>query len=178
MPDQHAVLSERDGQSVLRFERELSHSRERVWRALTERGELEAWHPTPFRIAGETVEFLPSPGAPDFGSGRLIAFEEPALLAYEWGPPPPDELRWTLAEGPGGGCLLALEHSFADRFKAARDGAGWHVCLTALDALLDGREVPARGSARTLPEGWSELNETYQRRFGIAPEQATPVPKA
>ena len=103
---------QRDGRSVLRFERELSHTRERVWRALTERG----------------------------------------------------------------GCRLTLEHSFADRFKAARDGAGWHLCLTALDALLDGAEAPAKGSARELPEGCRELNESYQRRFGIRPEEATPVP--
>jgi uncharacterized protein YndB with AHSA1/START domain len=172
MTDRHAVLLERDGRTVLRFERELSHTRERVWRALTERGELEAWHPTPFELAGATVEFLPSPGRPAFPAGRLLAVEEPSLIAYEWGP---DELRWTLEERSEG-CLLTLEHSFADRFKAARDGAGWHVCLTALDALLDGTEVPEKGSARELPEGWSELNEDYQRRFGIAPEQATPVP--
>ncbi len=172
MPDRHAVLLRRDGRSVLRFERELSHTCERVWRALTERGELELWHPTPFELAGATVEFLPSPGAPAFEAGRLLALEEPVLLAYTWGP---DELRWTLSERAGG-CLLTLEHSFADRFKAARDGAGWHVCLTALEALLDRAEVPAKGSARELPGGWRELNEEYQRRFGIAPEEATPVP--
>ena len=89
---------------------------------------------------------------------------------------PEDELRWTLDERDGG-CLLTLEHSFADRFKAARDGAGWHVCLTALGTLLDGGAVPAKGSARELPEGWRELNESYQRRFGISPEEATPVPE-
>jgi uncharacterized protein YndB with AHSA1/START domain len=171
MPE-HAVLLERDGRSVLRFERELSQSRERVWRALTERDELQAWHPTPFELAGDRVEFLPSPAAPDFGTGRLLAFEEPSLIAYEWGE---DELRWTLSER-GHGCLLTLEHSFGDRFKAARDGAGWHVCLIALGALLDGTAVPGKGSARELPGGWSELNADYQRRFGIAPEDATPVP--
>jgi len=173
VPDRHAVLLERDGRSVLRFERLLAHPRERVWRALTERGELEAWHPTPFLLAGERVEFLPAPGAPEFGAGRVLALQEPALLAYTWGE---DELRWTLEERDGG-CLLTLEHSFADRFKAARDGAGWHVCLVALAGLLDGGAAPEKGSARNLPKGWSELNAEYQRRFGIAPEDATPVPE-
>jgi uncharacterized protein YndB with AHSA1/START domain len=176
MPDRHAVLLERDGRSVLRFERLLAQPRERVWRALTERGELEAWHPTPFVLAGEAVEFQPSPGAPTMGTGRLLALHEPELLSYTWGPPPADELRWTLEEREDG-CLLTLEHSFADRYKAARDGAGWHICLLALDALLEGREVPEKGSARRLPEGWSELNEDYQRRFGISPAEATPVPE-
>lgn len=176
MPDDHAVLLERDGRSVLRFERALAHPRERVWRALTERGELAAWHPTPFLfepVAGATVDFLPSPGVPEMGRGRVLAYEEPSLLAYTWGE---DELRWTLTEHDGG-CVLILEHCFADRMKAARDGAGWHVCLLALSALLDGGEVPDKGSARRLPEGWSELNGEYQRRFGIDPQEATPVPK-
>jgi uncharacterized protein YndB with AHSA1/START domain len=164
---------------VLRFERLLAHPRERVWSALTDPAQLASWHPTPFEIDGEAVRFLPSPGAPGFATGRLLALEKPALIAYTWGPPPPppqDELRWTLAAREGG-CLLTLEHSFADRFKAARDGAGWHICLLALGALLDGGAGPAKGSARELPAGWSELNEDYQRRFGIAPEEATPVPE-
>jgi uncharacterized protein YndB with AHSA1/START domain len=124
-------------------------------------------------LAGTTVEFLASPGAPEMGTGRVLALEAPSLIAYTWGD---DELRWTLGERDTG-CLLTLEHTFDDRFKAARDGAGWHLCLTALEALLAGAAVPEKGSARQLPEGWSALNEDYQRRFGIAPEDAAPVPE-
>jgi uncharacterized protein YndB with AHSA1/START domain len=176
MPDDHAVLIERDGRHVLRFERLLDHPRERVWRALTEADELQAWHPTPFRLeprSGGTVAFLPSPGVPEMGSGRVLACEKPSLLVHSWGE---DELRWTL-EQRGDGCLLALEHSFADRLKAARDGAGWHICLIALAARVDGREVPDRGSAQRLPGGWSELNAEYLQRFGITAEEATPIPQ-
>jgi hypothetical protein len=36
---------------------------------------------------------------------------------------------------------------------------------------------PEKGIARQLPDGGSELNEAYQRRFGIAHEEATPVPE-
>jgi uncharacterized protein YndB with AHSA1/START domain len=175
MGDDHAVLLQRDGRSVLRLERLLDHPRERVWRALTEREQLEMWHPTPFLLEqtpGGTVTFPPSAGAPDMGSGRVLECEEPSLLVHTWGE---DELRWTL-EQRAEGCLLTLEHSFEDRFKAARDGAGWHVCLVALAAVVDGREAPDRGSAASLPSGWSELNADYQRRFGIAPDQATQVP--
>jgi hypothetical protein len=108
------------------------------------------------------------------GAGRVLELETATVLAYTWGD---DELRWTL-EDRDEGCLLTLEHTFADRFKAARDGAGWHICLTALTALLDGRDVPGKGSAERLPGGWSELNDDYQRRFGISAEQATPIPEA
>lgn len=176
MPAEHAVLTELDGRPALRFERLLAHSRERVWRALTERAELEAWHPTPFLFeprAGGAISFLPSPGVPEMGSGQVLACEEPSLLVHTWGE---DELRWTLSER-GDGCLLTLEHIFDDRMKAARDGAGWHICLQALSALVDGREVPEKGSARELPGGWKELNAEYQERFGISAEEATPVPE-
>ena len=177
MPAEHAVLRELDGRAVLRFERLLAHPPERVWRALTERADLEAWHPTPFLFepaAGGKVDFLPAPGAPEMGSGRVLACKEPSLLIYTWGE---DELRWTLAARGNDGCLLTLEHLFDDRMKAARDGAGWHICLQALGALLDGGEIPEKGSARNLPVGWSELNADYQRRFGISPQDATPVPE-
>ncbi len=178
MPDEHAVLLEREGRSVLRFQRVLAHPRERVWRALTEREDLAAWHPTPFDLeprAGGAIEFDAPEGMPTWPRGQVLACEQPSLLVHTWGPPPEDELRWTLEEH-GGGCLLTLEHHFADRFKAARDGAGWHLCLRALAALLDGREPAETGSPQSLPGGWSELNQNYQRRFAIDPHEATPVP--
>ncbi len=176
MPDRHAVLLERDGRSVLRFERTLPHSRERVWRALTDRAENAAWHPTPFDLEprpGGTVAFDAPAGMPEWPPGEVIVCEEPERLVHTWGPD--DELHWTLEERADG-CLLTLEHHFGDRFKAARDGAGWHICLRALEATLDGSEPPETGSPKRLPDGWSELNEDYQRRFGISSGEATPVP--
>lgn len=175
MPDEHAVLLNREGRSVLRFERLLGHSPERVWRALTEREDLGVWHPTPFEfepVAGGAVRYLPAPEAPAMPAGRVLACEEPKLLAYTWGE---DELRWEL-QPSGEGCLLTLEHTFEDRFKAARDGAGWHVCLIALEACVDGVEVPDRRGGERLPGGWRELNGEYQERFGISAEEATPIP--
>jgi uncharacterized protein YndB with AHSA1/START domain len=175
MPDEHAVLLEREGRAVLRFERLLGHDRERVWRALTDRDDLDAWHPTPFELepaVGGSVTFHATKGAPEMPDGRVLAYEPPSLLAYSWGE---DELRFELAVHEDG-CLLTLEHTFEDRFKAARDGAGWHLCLGALSAALDGRAVPGLGEGERLPGGWQELNGDYQQRFGISPEQATPVP--
>lgn len=64
--------------------------------------------------------------------------------------------------------MLSLTHSFEDRFKAARDAAGWHLCLDALAATLD--------SQARAPSDWRGLNADYERRFGIPHEQATPPP--
>lgn len=169
-----AVLEDHEGRVALRFERVLAHSPERVWRALTEVDDLRAWHPSPFeldpRVDG-SVRFLPPAGSA-FGEGIVIAYEPPRLLAYTWGD---DMLRWEI-EADGAGSRLVLTHTFDDRQKAARDAAGWDVCLGALESRLAGDAGPAPTGEAAIPAGWSELNGAYQQRFGIAPEDATPPP--
>ena len=59
--------------------------------------------------------------------------------------------------------MLTLINRFDEIGKAARDAAGWHACLDALEAWLDG--VPAPG------DRWSEVHPGYVERFG--PEAAT-----
>lgn len=179
MPDQ-AVLEEIDGRPALRLERVLRHSPDRVWRALTEPEEMAAWHPTPARFeprVGGRVEYVAGGDVPGMADGEVLEYEPPRRLAYTWaaGDREEDELRWELRPHDEG-CLLILVHSFDDRFKAARDGAGWHVCLDALaDSLAGG---PGRDRAPEPGETpWQRLNAEYQRRFGIAPEEATPPPE-
>jgi uncharacterized protein YndB with AHSA1/START domain len=170
-----AVLTEQEGRSALRFERSLTHPPEQGWRALTIHSELLHWHPTPFEFepeVGGRVRFLPTPGAPEIPEGRVLAYDAPRRLAYTWGE---DELRWELRPAPEG-CLLSLTHLFDDRFKAARDGAGWHLCLESLVHCLEGLASEIRSEEKPPTAQWDELNADYQQRFGISPEQATPVP--
>jgi uncharacterized protein YndB with AHSA1/START domain len=174
--DELATLQDRDGRTALVFERTLPYDPERVWSALTEPHELGAWHPTPFRFEpreGGRVEFDAPPGEPQMPDGVVLAFAPGRLLAYTWGE---DELRFELIGEAEGGCLLRLTHIFEDRFKAARDGSGWHLCLRALESSLAGVRAPQHGTGERLPAGWEELNAQYQRRFGISAEQATPPP--
>jgi predicted 3-demethylubiquinone-9 3-methyltransferase (glyoxalase superfamily)/uncharacterized protein YndB with AHSA1/START domain len=169
-----AILEDRDGRAVLRFERTLLHPPERVWAALTELDELRHWHPSPFELqrrAGGAVTFLPPQGNA-FGDGEVTEYEPPRLLAHSWGE---DHLRWEL-QPSGSGTLLVLTHTFEDRGKAARDAAGWDLCLGALKTSLAGHhDEPPTGEA-AIPAGWSELNRAYQERFGIAPEEAAQPP--
>jgi hypothetical protein len=53
-----------------------------------------------------------------------------------------------------------------ERGKAARDGAGWHTCLDALAAHLQGGP-----GAREAIGIWSEVHVLYVESFG--PEAAT-----
>lgn len=171
----HAILESLDGRSALRFERVLAHPPERVWRALCTTRELSDWHPTPFELepeVGGLVRFLSTPGAPEIPDGRVLDYDPPRLLRYTWGE---DELRWELRPHDDGS-VLALTHSFDDRFKAARDAAGWHLCLDALSSSLESEPHPQRGHGEQLPTDWSALNNEYERRFEIPHEQATRPP--
>lgn len=169
-----AILEDRDGRAVLRFERVLRHPPERVWAALTETDDLRRWHPSPFALetrVGGAVDYLPPDGAA-FGQGKVMAYEPPHVFAYTWGE---DLLRWELTAHDDG-TLLVLTHTFEDRNKAARDAAGWDLCLGALDSALSGTDAPAPVGERAIPAGWRELNRRYEERFGITPEEATPPP--
>ena len=171
MPGGHAVLQDRDGRWALCFERRLGQPPERVWSALTSHDELFDWHPTPFELepdAGGRVSYRAAPGGPEMPEGRVLEYDPPRLLAHTWGD---DELRWELAAHEDG-CVLRLTHIFDDRLKAARDAAGWDLCLQALASSLAGDSRPQRGAG----DGWSALNGDYEERFGISPREATPPP--
>ena len=172
-----AILTDQQGRAVLRFERTLRHPPERVWNALTDPAEHRSWHPTPFELepaaVGGRVTYLPGGEAPEMPAGEVTEYDPPRILAHTWDE---DLLRWELRPADDG-CVLVLTHTFDDRFKAARDAAGWHVCLDALGATLEGAGPPHGDDGERLPSGWRELNTAYEERFEIPPEQATPPPE-
>src|ERR1700753_770787 len=160
MPAADATLEDREGRTVLRFERSLGHPPERVWAALTEVDDLRHWHPSPFELerrTGGAVRYLPPEGTA-FGDGTVIAYEPPRLLAYSWGD---DELRWML-EPSGAGTRLTLTHTFDDPLKAARDAAGWDLCLSSLGRVLVGERGPAPTGERAILGDWDALNRAYE----------------
>ncbi len=181
MPDATArIQTDERGRHTLRLQRVLPHDPDQIWEALTTAAELQHWHPSPFefeRRVGGRVRYLAPLAGTEMPDGEVLDYDPPRVLAYTWGD---DELRWELEPGPAG-CLLVLTHTFDDRLKAARDAAGWELCLQALSGHLDSGGAadpgPEPGPDRAIPEGWSELNRAYEQRFGIAPEDATPPPR-
>ncbi|MGH3366747.1 MAG: SRPBCC family protein [Nocardioidaceae bacterium] len=152
---------------TLVFVRNLRHSPERVWAALTEPAQLREWAPytasrdlgsageaTLTMIDGDVAEDLPA---------TVTRAEHPRLLEYEWGT---DLLRWELA-ATAYGTTLTLRHTIKDRDAAPKAAAGWHLCLDVAELLLDGQPVgPIRGS-EALQFGWGRLNEAYAAKLGI-----------
>jgi uncharacterized protein YndB with AHSA1/START domain len=149
----------------LRFTRELAHPADRVWRAVTEAEHLQAWFP--MRIHGDWVVGGPLTFSDPDGrglefTGKVLAYQPPSVLEFSWGP---DVLRLEI-EPRGAGCTLTLLDTFDELGKAARDAAGWHVCLDLLAAHLDGA-----GQAGQAGPTWSEIHQDYVAALG--PEAAT-----
>ena len=153
----------------LRFTRELHHPAERVWRAVTEPGHLAAWFPMRIHgewVAGGPLTFTDPEGRGLEFTGKVLAYQPPSLLEFSWGP---DVLRLEI-EPRGAGCTLTLLDTFDELGKAARDAAGWHVCLDLLAAHLDGATEP------DPPRGWPEVNRDYVQAFGPAAATIGPPP--
>jgi len=147
------------GRAALRFERRLAHPVEKVWRAVTEPDELAHWFP-----ATVTVDLRPGGAMSfDFGGGMTLGgvvteLDPPRVFAFRWGT---EDLRFEL-EPLDDGCRLTFLHVLDEADTAARNAAGWHVCLDRLAARLAGERVAAPDSSPT-PE-WREHYDQYVRR--------------
>jgi len=163
----HGTLEQLDdGRWQLRFTRKLPHPPEKVWRAITEPEHLEHWFPTMIegeRAVGAPLRFAFRSGKLPSFEGEMIAYDPPSALEFKWGE---DALRLEVRPDDDGTVLTLLD-TLDDRGKAARDGAGWHVCLDFLAAHLRGEETEDTESTTA----WEDVHPDYVERFG--PEAAT-----
>ena len=116
-----------------------------MWRALTEDVHLAGWFPTTIeghRVAGAPLRFSFRQSEGEPFDGEMLAFDPPSLMELRWGD---DVLRFELAPD-GAGSVLVLTVTLPEHGKAARDGAGWHVCLDQLEHVCDGTDLPWRAS--------------------------------
>ena len=162
----YGTLETIDGQHVLRFERRFSQPVERVWRAVTDPGEMKMWFPSNVegdrRVGAELVfsydvvdenDRIHPEETPVF-VGEVLRFEPPRLFEFTWGG---EVLRLELL-GDGDGTRLLFSQILSHRSTAGRNGSGWHGCLTALEALL--------GDAGEEVDGF-DLYDDYVARIGI-----------
>jgi hypothetical protein len=153
----------KDGEKwTLVLVRELRHSPEKVWQALTDPAQLREW--APFDVEGSletvgTIVNLTWVGAPRAIETRVTRADAPKVLEY-------GDIRWEL-EALGGGTRLTLWSSLDRRF-ISMGAAGWHISFDVLDRLLSGSPIGRIAGGEAVKfGGWQRLNAEYAQQFGI-----------
>jgi hypothetical protein len=94
----------------------------------------------------------------------------PESLTYLWGS---DQLRFGLVDSVDK-TTLTLAQTFDDRNMAASMAAGWHLCLGALELLLNGEKVPSVVGMNAMEFGWQDLEQRYQDLFHDQTDASNP----
>jgi uncharacterized protein YndB with AHSA1/START domain len=155
----------KDGEKwTLILVRELRHSPEKVWAALTEPAHLREWAPFDsdgsLGTVGKTVSLTWAGTGTTFET-KVAQADAPRALEY-------DDIRWEL-DPIGTGTRLRLWHKIDRRF-ISWGAAGWHIAFDVLDSVLGGAPMHRMVGAEAMKfEGWQRLNAEYAKQFGIEP---------
>jgi uncharacterized protein YndB with AHSA1/START domain len=159
----------KDGEKwTLILVRELRHSPEKVWQALTDPAHLHEW--APFEADGNlstvgTVKLTWAGRATPLET-RVTRADAPRVLEY-------NDTRWEL-EAFGGGTRLTLWHNIDRRF-ISWGAAGWHICFDVLERLLAGEPIRRIAGAEAMKVGgWQRLNSEYAKQFGLETPNSPP----
>jgi hypothetical protein len=164
----------KDGEKwTLILVRELRHSPEKVWQALTDPAHLRVW--APFVADGSlgtvgtvNLTWVGTPTPQETGVTRADA---PGVLEY-------GDIRWEL-EASGSSTRLTLWHKIDRRF-ISWGAAGWHISFDVLERLLAGEPIGRIAGADAMKfGGWQRLKAEYAKQFGIeTPGLAPSAPKS
>jgi len=167
-PANGARVEKKDGDKwTLVLVRDLRHSPEVVWRALTDPAQLREW--APFVVdgnmatVGATVN-LTWVGNPTPIPTTVTRADAPRLLEY-------NDYRWEL-DPVGIGTRLTMWANIDRRF-IAWGAAGWHIAFDVLDRLLGGNPIVSGNAGVNAMkfEGWKRLNAEYAQQFGVEPSK-------
>jgi uncharacterized protein YndB with AHSA1/START domain len=151
---------------AVRLVRELSDPPDVVWAAITDRQQLRSWFPCDVIVEGgwkpgAAITFVfPSDVMDMTLDGEVLDVDEPHRLAFTWGE---ETLRFELTAYDGGTRLTLTDELPAG--IAARNAAGWEVCLDR----LAGR-TPA-------PDAWRGHFDRYSAQFApkLGPQEGPPA---
>lgn len=131
-----------DGYQI-RLERQLPHSIEKVWDAITNPEKVKIWFSDielemDFKPEGKIIfRFLDEARTETFG--KILEIQAPRRFVYTW----ETELAvWELQPEGENACRLTLTYSKISPEYADRASAGWHIVLNQLVGVLQGRTEP------------------------------------
>jgi hypothetical protein len=149
--------------------RDLRHSPEKVWQALTDPAHVREWAPfvadgSLAKVGNEVI--LTWVGSPAPQKATVTRADAPEVLEY-------GDIRWEL-QILGGGTRLTLWHKIDRRF-IAWGAAGWHISFDILDHFLDGHPIGRlAGPDAMKSSGWQRLVGEYAKQFAAETPNAAP----
>ena len=165
----HGELRNDDDRCAVRFQRLYDFTPDELWSALTDQQRLRRWlaeAPLFEGGVGGRVTIAFDDGTTE---GRILTWDEPRVLEYEWRFPGEDEsvVRFEL-QPQEYGTLLVLDHRRLGRTSGAGYAAGWHAHL---DALAGAIQLGAwqRRFEELLPDYRSQADELGWNRPQTSP---------
>jgi uncharacterized protein YndB with AHSA1/START domain len=163
----NATLLTEGARPSVRLERHLPDPPSVVWEAITDRDQLRSWFPCDVIVdggrweVGSAIAFrFPAEVIDMTLTGEVLAVDAPNLLAFRWGE---ETLRFELCPDDGGTRLVLIDELPAG--SAARNAAGWEVCLDRLAGL------------NPDPGAWRPHFEAYAAAFepALGPQEGPPA---
>jgi polyketide cyclase/dehydrase/lipid transport protein len=163
-PASRAEVRKEGDKWTLILVRDLRHSPEKVWQALTDPAHLREWAPfqTDASLTAVGTVNLTWLGRPTPIETRVTRADFPMLLEY-------GDMRWELEASSSmpGGTRLTLWHKIDRRF-ISWGAAGWHIAFDVLDSLLSGTPIGRIAGADAMRfQGWQRLKLEYAKQFGV-----------
>ena len=172
---EHGILRNDGERCAVAFRRLYDFTADELWSALTDPAQLGRWLATATRFdreAGGEVELVFADSSGDqHAGGRILTWDEPHVLEYEWRFPGEDDsiVRFELHPQEFG-TLLVLDHRQLGRTAGSGYGAGWHAHLDALGRLYDfSDDAWTQRFEELLPDYRSQADELGWNRPQTSP---------
>lgn len=127
-----------------------------LWKFLTERDHVKQWFPNEYTFEpwdGGTLVFHDKYDL-DTEGGAVLQYEAPHYFSFTWGE---NEVNYEVETLESGGVRFTLTDTLANANEAARNAAGWELCIANLDALVAEQQPTAFSWDR-----WKEFYAAYQ----------------
>ncbi len=127
-----ATLQATGPRPVLRFERHLPESIDVVWNAVTDLDEMRSWFPTRIEVdewkVGATLTHHFDEHDVGPLTGTVLEWDPPHRVRFTWDV---DTITFELTSADDGGTIFVLTEELVAS-HAARNAAGWEICLDRL----------------------------------------------
>jgi uncharacterized protein YndB with AHSA1/START domain len=166
MTTSDGTLERRGDRQLIRFQRRLDHSVERVWRALTEPDEIAAWlalAELDLTEGGRVVltwQNTDPDGNTAVARGTVSALDPPRVLEFDTDIH--GRLRWELQPAGDGTLLTFTADAQLPEEYELEVLAGWHIHLDHLEHVLEGGTIDWPNWSRDHMPAWERIRAGYE----------------